>query len=302
MIVALITTLVLFIAALAEWLGNGNREYLQKLNGELLVYQENVELSIPNSRLGRSTVNALRRVPGVAEAGQVFFASATLVFANGKDDLDVSLVGVEPGQPGEPAVWQGRGLGCSRSNEVVIDGNVAERRQVGVGDQIWLKMTQGTEEEFYDLTVVGVSDGRQYSLQPSIFVPRLNGRLDAKHRQQAKTLLTRLGLGERLQNYPAQLSGGQQQRVAITRALIHEPQIVLADESTASLDTERANQVVATFAELIHEQQRAGIIVTHDLRMCQYVDRVIHMVDGKISQILTDPTEIRALADLYTTA
>ncbi len=128
---------------------------------------------------------------------------------------------------------------------------------------------------------------------------RLNGKLDAPHRQQAKELLARLGLGERLQNYPAQLSGGQQQRVAIARALIHEPQIVLADEPTASLDTERANQVVATFAELIHEQKRAGIMVTHDLRMCQYVDRVIRMVDGKVSQILTDPEEIRTLADRY---
>lgn len=128
---------------------------------------------------------------------------------------------------------------------------------------------------------------------------RLNGKLDSKHRQQAKALLARLGLGERLQNYPAQLSGGQQQRVAIARALIHEPEIVLADEPTASLDTERANQVVATFAELIHEQKRAGIMVTHDLRMCQYVDRVIRMVDGKISQVLTDPEEIRALADRY---
>src|SRR5690606_30579635 len=126
---------------------------------------------------------------------------------------------------------------------------------------------------------------------------RLNGKLDSKHRQQAKALLARLGLGERLQNYPAQLSGGQQQRVAIARALIHEPEIVLAEEPTASLDTERANQVVATFAELMHEQKRAGIMVTHDLRMCQYVDRVIRMVDGKISQVLTDPEEIRALAD-----
>ena len=130
---------------------------------------------------------------------------------------------------------------------------------------------------------------------------RLNGKLDRKSRQRSEELLKRLGLGERMRNYPGQLSGGQQQRVAIARALIHEPQIVLADEPTASLDTERANQVVATFAELIHEQKRAGIMVTHDLRMCTYVDRVIRMKDGKIHQILSERQEIDELANLHAT-
>ena len=78
--------------------------------------------------------------------------------------------------------------------------------------------------------------------------------------------------------------------------MIHEPEVVLADEPTASLDTERAHQVVQTFAELIHEQNRAGIMVTHDLRMCKYVDRVIQMVDGRISREITDRATILQLA------
>lgn len=127
---------------------------------------------------------------------------------------------------------------------------------------------------------------------------RLNGRLDRKGSARATDLLVRLGLGERLHNYPGQLSGGQQQRVAIARALIHEPSVVLADEPTASLDTERANQVVATFAELIHEQKRAGIMVTHDLRMCRYVDRVVRMQDGHIIENITAPEAIAALASI----
>ncbi len=126
---------------------------------------------------------------------------------------------------------------------------------------------------------------------------RLNGKFKGADKDRAQELLTRLGLGERLGNYPGQLSGGQQQRVAIARALIHEPEVVLADEPTASLDTERAFQVVSTFAELIHEQGRAGIMVTHDLRMCRFVDRVIMMVDGHILREIDDRTEIEALAE-----
>lgn len=125
---------------------------------------------------------------------------------------------------------------------------------------------------------------------------RLNGTYTRASRDRASALLVRLGLGERLHNLPSQLSGGQQQRAAIARALIHAPGIVLADEPTASLDTERAHQVVATFAALIHEEQRAGIIVTHDLRMCQYVDRVVQMQDGQVARIVENRAEIADLA------
>lgn len=125
---------------------------------------------------------------------------------------------------------------------------------------------------------------------------RLNNRLDKAGKLRARELLARLGLGERLNNLPGQMSGGQQQRVAIARALIHNPSLVLADEPTASLDTERAYQVVETFAGLIHEQGRAGIMVTHDLRMCEYVDRVLLMRDGKLVRIFSTREEIMELA------
>jgi putative ABC transport system ATP-binding protein len=125
---------------------------------------------------------------------------------------------------------------------------------------------------------------------------KLNGRLDAAGRHRAGLLLDRLGLDTRMHNLPSQMSGGQQQRVAIARALIHEPAVVLADEPTASLDTERAFQVVQTLQSLIHEQGRAGIMVTHDLRMCRFVDRVVRMTDGKVAQILDDRAAIERLA------
>jgi putative ABC transport system ATP-binding protein len=134
------------------------------------------------------------------------------------------------------------------------------------------------------------------ALENTEFMLRLNGKLDKTGKMRSKELLARLGLSDRLSNLPAQMSGGQQQRVAIARALIHNPSVVLADEPTASLDTERAYQVVETFAGLIHENQRAGIMVTHDLRMCRYVDRILQMKDGKLVSEISSQKDILALA------
>ncbi len=125
---------------------------------------------------------------------------------------------------------------------------------------------------------------------------RLNGHGPAGRQEQARALLVRLGLEDRLHSLPSQLSGGQQQRVAIARALVHNPSLVLADEPTASLDTERAFQVVETFTDLIHEQGKAGIMVTHDLRMVRAVDKVIQMVDGKLAGVITARSQIEAMA------
>jgi putative ABC transport system ATP-binding protein len=125
----------------------------------------------------------------------------------------------------------------------------------------------------------------------------LNDRATPGGRDWALDLLSQLGLEERLNSLPSQLSGGQQQRVSIARALIHRPAVVLADEPTASLDTERAYQVVRTFGELIGGDRRAGIMVTHDLRMCRFVDRVILMRDGVVERVIDDPDEVRSFAE-----
>jgi len=124
---------------------------------------------------------------------------------------------------------------------------------------------------------------------------RLNGKYNRQGRQQARDLLERLGMQERLNSLPNQLSGGQRQRVAIARSMIHAPSVILADEPTASLDTERAYQVTQQYADLIHENQKAGIMVTHDLRMCKYVDKIIQIQDGKLASVLEQRSEIDAL-------
>ena len=128
---------------------------------------------------------------------------------------------------------------------------------------------------------------------------QLNRQFNRSGKDRATDLLDQLGLGDRLKNLPSQLSGGQQQRVAIARALVHKPNIVLADEPTASLDTQRAFQVVGTFADLIHAENLAGIMVTHDLRMVKFVDKIIQMRDGKIYSLITDKAQIGTFAGAH---
>jgi len=124
---------------------------------------------------------------------------------------------------------------------------------------------------------------------------RLNKNFDAISSKRVEELLDRLGLIERMNNLPSQLSGGEKQRVAIARSVIHNPRVVLADEPTASLDSERAFQVTKLYSDLIHEEKKAGIMVTHDLRMCVFVDKIIQISDGKINSIIESRAEIDEL-------
>jgi putative ABC transport system ATP-binding protein len=104
----------------------------------------------------------------------------------------------------------------------------------------------------------------------------------AEMKDRAATLLTRLGLGQRLNYKPHSLSGGQKQRVAIARGLAHRPKIVLADEPTAALDEKSGREVVTLFKELAREEQVTIVMVTHDNRILDVADRVVNMVDGRI--------------------
>ncbi len=171
LVIALITLLVLFIAALGEGLGNGNREYISKLDADLLVYQSKSDFLIQASRLARNRLAAVRRVDGVADVAMLGTANATLVLPGDAAALKVAMLGVEPGHTGEPRVTQGRQLSTDLAEEVLIDRNTAIRSKVQLNDVITLRVTQGTRDEFYKLRVVGVTDGQQYALQPAIFLP-----------------------------------------------------------------------------------------------------------------------------------
>jgi len=108
----------------------------------------------------------------------------------------------------------------------------------------------------------------------------LNGKTPREARAHAMELLDYLGVGERAANLPSMLSGGQQQRVAVARALANEPSVILADEPTAALDSQRGRQVMDLFAMVAHKQKAGVIVVTHDQRSLDLFDTIYEMEDG----------------------
>ncbi|END3036102.1 ABC transporter ATP-binding protein [Vibrio parahaemolyticus] len=120
----------------------------------------------------------------------------------------------------------------------------------------------------------------------------LNGFSKTEQTELATQMLEHVGLGEFIHHMPDNLSGGQQQRVAIARALVHKPALVIADEPTASLDSQTANKVIDIMKGLGHEFGTTFIVATHDPRMASRCDRTIELVDGKIIQTHASVEEV----------
>lgn len=118
------------------------------------------------------------------------------------------------------------------------------------------------------------------ALDNLIGVDVIRGERSASSRETALGLLDRLGVAGRAGHYPGELSGGERQRVAVARALMASPWVVLADEPTASLDRERGRAVVELIAQQVRERNAGGLLVTHDERVLDLVDRVVRIEDG----------------------
>ncbi len=114
----------------------------------------------------------------------------------------------------------------------------------------------------------------------NVLLPAMIGRRSAEAR--GKEMLDRIGLGDRLQHLPAELSGGEQQRVAIARSLINNPEIVFADEPTGNLDSKTGAGVMDALLEMVDEQEKTLIVVTHDTELAKTGDRQLVLADGKL--------------------
>lgn len=110
-------------------------------------------------------------------------------------------------------------------------------------------------------------------------VPRTEARL------RSNTMLGLVGLGDRTHSFPSELSGGQQQRIAIARALIHNPKLVVCDEPTSALDHHTGQEIMTLMRRFGVGSDRAVVVVTHDLRLVEFADRIAQMEDGKIHQL-----------------
>lgn len=118
------------------------------------------------------------------------------------------------------------------------------------------------------------------AIENVMFPAELAGKKDAQH--SAETLLNRVGIANRANNFPHQLSGGEKQRVAICRALINNPAILFADEPTGNLDSKNGEAILDLLLELQREHAMTLILVTHDPAIAQRADRIIELHDGKI--------------------
>ena len=126
----------------------------------------------------------------------------------------------------------------------------------------------------------------EFSALENVAMPLLVRRMPTSEaKDRAREILTRVGLGQRLEHRPHQLSGGERQRAAVARALVTQPKLVLADEPTGNLDGKNAEQVFELMLELNRERQTSLVVVTHDLRIAARMDRALEIEGGKLREV-----------------
>lgn len=220
---------------------------------------QRLELKNVNKVFGSGTnrVQALSQVNFEAKAGEL-----TLILGpsgSGKSTLLTILGGLQ--QP--------------TSGEVLINGNRFDGKRGKAADDFRLKHI-GFVLQSYSL-VPYLTVAEQFQLVNKV---KKAGNLPPK---QFDNDLNRLGITSLLDKYPGELSGGQSQRVAIARALYANPDFILADEPTAALDSARVQEVGRLLKDIAEKEEKAVVVVTHDLRLKEEADRIYQLVDGKIS-------------------
>jgi len=210
-------------------------------------------------RMGSNTIRALNNLSLEIQQGE--FVVVLGPSGSGKTTFLNLLGGLERPDSGEIIVG---GELVSQMNEGAL--TAYRRRKVGFVFQFFNLLPTLTAQENVALTAEMAVDG-----------------------YDARAMLERVKLGDRADHYPGQLSGGQQQRVAIARSLAKKPALVLADEPTGSLDMQTGIEVLEVMRTLNRESGQTILLVTHNSAIAQIADRVIHLSNGAVHQVETNP-------------
>lgn len=168
------------------------------------------------------------------------------------------------------------GLQTPTSGTVTVEGKQLEQMTAKERDELRLNKIGFVLQSYNLLPYLNVGD--QFALVRKI---KKNGNMTE---EELRVLLKELGIETLLKHYPDEMSGGQNQRVAIARALYPNPEIVLADEPTAALDSSRVEVVGELLKQMAVQHNKAIVVVTHDLRLRNYADHIYQIMDGKLSQ------------------
>ncbi|RRR65986.1 MAG: ABC transporter ATP-binding protein [Candidatus Viridilinea halotolerans] len=211
-------------------------------------------------QMGKSVVDALRGVDLQVAAGE--FVALVGPSGSGKSTLLHLIGGLV--RPTGGQVWvNGLELGASSDQQLVV----------------YRRDTLGFVFQSFNLLPIKVA-------WENVAVPlMLAGMPTAQRKTRALEMLAQLGLGQRGDHRPSELSGGEQQRVAIARALANRPRLLLADEPTGNLDSRTGNEIMTLLQRLVREEGLTLLLVTHDMGVARYADRIVHLRDGTIERM-----------------
>ena len=168
------------------------------------------------------------------------------------------------------------GLQTPTAGTVVVEGEQLEQLSAKERDQLRLNKIGFVLQSYNLLPYLTVKE--QFALVRKI---KRDGNMTE---EELKILLADLGIDQLVNHYPDEMSGGQNQRVAIARALYPNPEIILADEPTAALDSNRVQVVGKLLKRMARQHNKAIVVVTHDLRLRDYADHIYQLMDGKLTQ------------------
>jgi len=211
-------------------------------------------------RIGNEKVYALRKIDLDIEQGEICCILGTS--GSGKSTLLNMLAGLEKPTRGDIFI---NGVNIAKLSE----RKLAKFRQENTG---FIFQSYNLISQFNAIENVGM---------PLMF----KGMPRSKRDKLSAKMLKLVGLGERLKHRPNQMSGGQQQRVGIARAFVAKPKVVFADEPTGNLDTKTTDDVMRLMVRMCRKYNITLVLVTHDLEIAEYADRIVHIIDGEITSI-----------------